>query len=174
MMLQCMRHLRCLQSVFKGSNDLQISLLHPRLSHFHHCWHLGTQDGPSKYLSPNSSSLPAYHVSRSKNSPSFYLFLQSSFMVHQCYGKIKGFWSKAQFNMLVAEVTEWSDYGLPHFSLCCILPHFSLCCIFLNFLLATSLTWSLACSAALPRTEGLRFIPHGLVRGCSLSFSLLN
>ncbi len=31
--------------VFKGSSDLQISLLHPRLSHFHHCWHLGSQDG---------------------------------------------------------------------------------------------------------------------------------
>lgn len=70
-------------------------------------------------------------MSVSKNSPSFYPVFQLSFMVHQCYGKIKGFWSKAQFNMLVAEVTEQSDYGL---------PHFGSAVRFLIFLLATSPT----------------------------------
>lgn len=50
MMLQCMKNLRCQQSMVIRGNDSQISLLHPRSSHFHHCWHHGTQDGPSKCL----------------------------------------------------------------------------------------------------------------------------
>lgn len=139
-MLQCVKHLRCRQSMFIRGNDSQISLLHPRSSHFHQSWHLGTQDGPSKCL---VLSLSVSCLSL-KIHPLFIPSASHPLWFTQRYGKIKGFWSKAQFNMLVAEVrAKWL-----------LAASLRLCCAFF---------WSQHLQLEVLRRGGLRFIPHGLV-----------
>lgn len=122
MMLQRTRDLGCRQSMFTGSNDLQISSLHPRSSHFHHRTTSWKPIWTLKVLLLQSCPLKMHP-----------LFIPS-FMVHQTLRKDQGgLRSKTQFNMPVAEITEPSGYG------CLASP---LPCIFFSFFssLAASLS----------------------------------
>lgn len=156
MMLQCMKHFHCLQSMFIRGNDLQISLLHPRSSH-HHCWHLGTQDGPSKCFFSNLVLSLSVSCLSLKILP---LFIPSSsypLWFTNVTERSRGFGAKPNLTCWLQKsqskmITGCLTLALPNVSLFFCSQHLRL--------------------EALHR-EGLRFIPHGLVRGCSLSFSLL-